>query len=94
MWGPVVGSGIVSGELQASKDPTSSLHANVPSGSLEVNVISTGPAGVSPLGPVMIVVSGAMVSTVQSRCAGVWSVVLAASVARTWKVCGPWARVA
>ena len=63
------------------------------SGSLEENVMSTGPAGVSPLGPVRIAVSGAMVSTVQSRCAGVWSVLPAASTARTSKACGPCARL-
>ena len=39
--------------------------------------------------PVMVV-SGAVVSTVNERLAGVGSMFPAASIARTWKVCGPW----
>ena len=38
------------------------------------------------LGPVSIVVFGAVVSTVKVREAGVWSVLVAASVARTRNV--------
>ena len=48
-----------------------------------------------PLGPAVIVVSGAVVSgvcTVHVRVAGVASVFPAASVARTLKVCAPSAR--
>ena len=40
-------------------------------------------------GPEVMVVSGAVVSTVQVRLAGVPSVWPAASVALTWKVCEP-----
>ena len=39
-----------------------------------------------PVGPVSIVVSGAVVSIVKVRDAGVWSVLVAASVARTRNV--------
>ena len=46
----------------------------------------------APVGPVPIVVSGATVSTVQVREAGVVSGLPAASVARTWNVCEPCAR--
>ena len=88
----MLGAGIASGELHASNDPVSILHANVLPGSLEENVMSTGPAGVSPLGPATIVVSGATVSTVHSRRAWVWSVLLAASTARTSNVCAPCGR--
>ena len=40
-------------------------------------------------GPESIVVSGAVVSIVQVWLAGLWSVLPAASVARTEKVCSP-----
>ncbi len=43
-------------------------------------------------GPPVIVVSGAAVSTVQVREAGVASTLPAGSVARTWNVCAPCAR--
>ena len=36
--------------------------------------------------------AGATVSTVQERLAGLGSVLPAPSVARTWKLCAPWAR--
>ncbi len=42
-----------------------------------------------PVGPLRFVVSGAIVSTVQVRVAGVASWLPAASTARTWKVCEP-----
>jgi hypothetical protein len=45
-----------------------------------------------PLGPLEIAVSGAIVSTVQLRVAGVGSALPTASAARTEKVCGPSAR--
>ena len=45
-----------------------------------------------PVGPFRFVVSGAIVSTVQVRVAGVASWLPAASMARTLKVCEPWAR--
>jgi hypothetical protein len=44
---------------------------------------------VSPAGPESIVVSGALVSIVQERLAGEASVLSAASIARTSKVCRP-----
>ena len=44
------------------------------------------------LGCAVIVVFGAVVSIVQVKLAGVGSVLPAASVARTWKVCEPWLR--
>ena len=43
----------------------------------------------APLGPPVIVVVGALVSTVQDRESGEPSMLPAASRARTWKVCAP-----
>ncbi len=45
-------------------------------------------------GPEVMVVSGATVSTLNDRPAGVASTLPAASRARTWKVCAPFARAA
>ena len=45
-----------------------------------------------PVGPVRIEVSGAVVSTVHVRVAGVWSSLPAASVERTENVCDPCVR--
>ena len=47
---------------------------------------------IAPVGPVLIVVSGAAVSTVNVRVAGVASTLPAASRARTSNVCAPSAR--
>ena len=47
---------------------------------------------VGPVGPDVIVVSGAVVSTVNVRVAGVASTLPAASIARTANVCSPAAR--
>ncbi len=47
-----------------------------------------------PLGPSLIEVSGAVVSTVNDRVAGDWSWLPAASVARVSNVCEPSARPA
>ncbi len=57
---------------------------------MKVGVVSL----VGPLGPVSIVVCGAVVSTVKLRVAGEASLLPAVSVARTSKVWGPWLRTA
>ena len=44
------------------------------------------------VGAVITGAAGATVSTVQVREAGEASTLPAASMARTWKVCAPWAR--
>jgi hypothetical protein len=59
---------------------------------LAVNVNAAVVAFSGPVGPLVIVVFGATVSTVQLRVAGEPSGVPAASVARTAKVCAPCAR--
>jgi hypothetical protein len=70
----------------------SSLHSNVAPASLE-NVNDWVVAVVVPLGPPVIVVSGAVVSIVNVRVAGVASTLPAASRARTENVCVPSASV-
>ena len=64
-------------------------HSNVVDGSEEVNVSVAENSNTVPVGPPVIVVSGVCCVTVQVLSAGVWSVFPTASVARTWKVCGP-----
>ncbi len=57
--------------------------------SLEENVNVGAATLVAPLGPLSITVSGAAVSTVKVRVAGVGSMLPAASIARTENVCSP-----
>ena len=64
----------------------SSLHSNVAPASLDENVNDGEAPLVGPAGPVLIVVSGATVSTVKVRVAGVASCCRRASVARTENV--------
>ena len=66
----------------------SSLHSNVAPAS-DVNANDADSTLIVPVGPVVIVVSGATVSTVNERVAGVASVLPAASVARTENVYAP-----
>ncbi len=80
------------GEVQAAKAPASSLHSKVEPPSLEAKEKSAFAELLGSLGCAVIVVFGAAVSIVQVKLAGVASVLPAASVARTWKVCEPSAR--
>jgi hypothetical protein len=64
----------------------SSLHSNVDPAFVEVNVNDGDALLVVPVGPPVIAVSGADVSTVNDRVAGVASVLPAASEARTENV--------
>ena len=87
------------GDVQSAKLPVavpgpSSWHSNVAPASVAEKVNAGEESPVAPLGPVLIVVSGAVASTVKVRVTGVWSVLPAASVARTEKVCSPSASVA
>ena len=63
------------GDVHAANSAASSLHSNVEFASLDENV--------NGLDADVIEVSGAAVSTVKVRVAGVWSMFPAASVART-----------
>jgi hypothetical protein len=64
----------------------SSLHSNVAPVSVEENVYEGEATFVVPAGPVLIVVSGAVVSTVNARVAGLASTLPTPSVARTENV--------
>ena len=70
----------------------SSEHWKVEPVSLDVNAKLAEVAATVPDGPDPIVVSGAVVSTVHVRVAGVASTLPAASTARTRKVWAPFAR--
>ncbi len=73
--------------MQDDQPPPSSWHSKVEPPSVEVNE-KLGPVSFDgSLGCAVIVVSGAAASTVQVKLAGVASVLPAASVARTSKVC-------
>ena len=67
----------------------SSLHSNVEPGFVEVNANDGEATFVRPVGPDVIDVSGADVSTVNDRVAGVASTLPAVSVARTENVYAP-----
>jgi hypothetical protein len=71
----------------------SSLHSNVEPLSEDVNVNDGAVTVVVPVGPPVIVVSGAAVSTVNDRVAGLASTLPAPSVARTENVYAPLAVV-
>ena len=74
-------------------EPESSLHSKTELASVALNANDALVALVEPFGPEVIEVSGAVVSvgavTVQPALAGLASVLPAASVARTLKVCEP-----
>ena len=74
--------------MQVSQAPESSWHSNEPPLS-PVKVNDAVVEATVPLGPPVTVVSGAVVSTVNVREAGVASALPAASLARTEKVCEP-----
>src|SRR5438270_5736490 len=76
-------------EVHAAQVPVSILHSKLPA-SVDVNVKATGLVLLLPLGPLLIVVSGATVSAVQVRDCEL--VLPAASVERTVNVWAPWAR--
>ena len=80
------------GELQEDQPPPSSWHSKVEPPSLELKEKSAAAELLGSLGCAVIVVFGAAVSIVQVKLAGVASVLPAASVARTSKVCEPWLR--
>ena len=82
----------VVGLAHATNEPESSLHWNVEPDSVEENANVAVLALLLPEGPLVMLVSGATVSTVQLNEAGVGSVLPVESVAFTWKVCDPCAR--
>ena len=80
------------GELQEDQPPPSSWHSKVEPPSEELKEKLGAVTFDGSLGWAVIVVFGAAVSIVQVKLAGDASVLPAASVARTWKVCEPWLR--
>ena len=74
--------------VQALNAAVSTRHSKVVPGSLENEKVGVASA-VSPLGPVSMVVCGALVSTMIVRLAGLASELPAASVARTSNACAP-----
>lgn len=78
--------------MHAVNAAPSSEHSNVEPLSVESNVNVAEVVLTEPVGPVRMFVSGGVVSTVQVRSAGVWSVFPAVSVAFTENVCGPSAK--
>src|SRR5207244_8717992 len=73
------------GLVQAAKAAASSLHSKLALLSGELKLMLG--AAVLSAGPLPMIVSGAVRSTVQLTVAGVASMLPAASLARTWKVC-------
>jgi hypothetical protein len=84
----------VFGDVQLAKAAESTRHWNVEPDSDEVNAKVGVESLVGPLGPELIVVFGAWVSTVKLRLAGLWSTFPWESEARTSKVWGPLERAA
>jgi hypothetical protein len=87
--GPSVNALVVKGDVHDLNAAPSTLHSNVEPVSLEEKPNCGVGLVVSPLGPESMDVSGGPVSTVKDALAGVASVFPAASLARTWNVCGP-----
>ena len=89
VWAPSACRAVVWAELQEAQAPPSTRHSNVEPGWSAEKVYVGVASLVGPEGPLSIVVSGAAVSTVKLRDAGVASTLPAGSVARTSKVCAP-----
>jgi hypothetical protein len=99
--GPSVRAVVVHGLAHSPHDAESTRHSKIELASLEVKANVGVLSLVVPVGPEVIVVSGADVSgggavaaTVNERVAGEASVLPAASVARTDTLCGPSVRAA
>jgi hypothetical protein len=87
--GPSVNALVVKGDVHDLKPAPSTLHSNVDPASLEEKPNCGVGSLVRALGPESMDVSGGPVSTVKDALAGDASVFPAASLARTWNVCGP-----
>ena len=85
---PSLSGSVVSGVAHGVNAAVSTLHAKV-AGSLALNVSSAATMFVNSSGPLSIVVSGGVVSTVKWLAAGVGSTLPAASTARTRKAWSP-----
>ena len=79
--------------MQVVNAAPSRLHWRLPPDSVELKAKLALALLVSPFGPLVMIVSGAMVSTVKPRVAGVGSMLPAGSTARTESVYTPSASV-
>ena len=86
MWLPSGSGPIVAGLEHGPQAPPSRRHWNVEPASVAVNVNDGAVAFVTPVGPPVMLVSGAVVSTVNDRVAGLASTLPAVSVSRTENV--------
>ena len=93
VWLPGASPEYARGLVQLEKPPPSSWHWNVLPPSVDVKLNDGEVELVGFGGLAVIVVFGAVRSTVQVKLADVGSVLPAGSVARTWKVCAPSARL-
>ena len=91
VWAPAGRFEYVLGETHGPKAPPSSRHSMVEPGSDEAAMTVAALFTSVPAGP-LADVSGAVVSTIHVRVAGLASVLPSASFARTWNVCCPCAR--
>src|SRR5215212_7232545 len=82
---PFVNPEYAFGEVQALKAAPSRLQVKVEPVSVAVKLKLAAVLATVPDGPTVMVVSGARISIVQVRLAGVLSTLTAASVARTWQ---------
>lgn len=89
---PSASPAYVAGDAQRANAEPSSEHWNVDPGSSLENVNAADVDDVGPAGPESMLVSGAPVSTVHVRCAGVGSALPSGSVAVTRNVCVPSSR--
>jgi hypothetical protein len=89
VWLPSPSALVVSGLVQLFQPPPSTRHSNVDPGSLALNANVGVVSLVGFVGPLSIVVFGAVRSIVQVKLAGDASVLPETSVARTSKVCVP-----
>jgi hypothetical protein len=89
VWVPVPSAAVVCGDVQDWNDAEPTRHWKV-----AVSLAENSNVGVEsfvvPVGPAVMVVCGATLSTVMLRIAGERSMLPAASLARTSNVCGPW----
>ena len=89
VWEPFARLEYAFGDVHAAHAPASSLHSNDDPASVALNPNEAEAELTEPVGPLVIEVPGADVSTVQVRVAGVASTLPRVSLARTENVCDP-----
>ena len=89
VWSPSARLESTTGDVQTLADAPSSAQRNVAEPSSLENVSVASRVATVPVGPVSIVVDGAVRSIVHACVSGVMSALPAASVANTRSTCGP-----